>query len=114
MGPDQNFLTRVEWDQIFVAQVGSDKPSLVWVWKISPKNPKFFNFCPSGQKEYHQVGSKSTWVKGTCLLWAKSMLRLGSSLLWLDPTGKVSHSLNKNYTIVTCTYNILELFNKKW
>jgi len=36
MGLGENFLT----------QVRPDQPSLVWVWKISPKNPKFFNLFP--------------------------------------------------------------------
>jgi len=49
MGPGQNFLTWVGSDQIFVARVGSGQPSLVW--KISPKNVKFINFCPSGQNK---------------------------------------------------------------
>jgi len=31
-------------DQIFVARVRSGQPSLVWVWKISPNNPKFSIF----------------------------------------------------------------------
>jgi len=31
--------------QFFVARVRSGQPSLVWVWKISPKNHKIFNFC---------------------------------------------------------------------
>jgi len=41
--PVQNFLT----------MVGSGQLSLVWVWvwKISPKNPKFFNFFPIGSKK---------------------------------------------------------------
>jgi len=29
------------------------------------------------------------------------------------PTGKVSHSVGKNYTIVIFVYNIIELFNEK-
>jgi len=36
--------------------VGSGQPSLVW--KISPKNPNFFNFFHSGQKKSLRVGSK--------------------------------------------------------
>jgi len=56
MGPGQKILTRV----------GSGQPSIVgvWVWKISPKNVKFFNFFTSGQKKLLWVGSKSTQVKG--------------------------------------------------
>jgi len=62
--------------------VGSGQPSmiLVLVWKISPKNVKFFNFSPSDQKKSLRVGSKSTWVKGgsaSYLLWVKSKLGLG-------------------------------------
>jgi len=40
MGPGQKFLTRI----------GSGQPIMVWVriWKISPKNVKFFNFFPFG------------------------------------------------------------------
>jgi len=50
MGPGQNFFTFV----------GSGQPTLVWVWiwKISPKNPKFFNFCPSGQKNIFGSGER--------------------------------------------------------
>jgi len=45
MGPGQKFLTRVGSGQFFVPQVGSGQPFMVWVriWKISPKNVKFFN-----------------------------------------------------------------------
>jgi len=43
MDPGQKFLTRV----------GSGQPFMVWVriWKISPKNVKFFNFLPFGSKK---------------------------------------------------------------
>jgi len=34
--------------QNFVAQAGLGQPSLVWVWKFSPKNFKFFNFLLFG------------------------------------------------------------------
>jgi len=38
--------------RVKVLLLGSGQPSLVcvWVWKFSPKNPNFFNFCPTGQK----------------------------------------------------------------
>jgi len=36
----------------------SGRVSHSWVWKISPKNPKFFNFFPTGQKKI-----SSGWVK---------------------------------------------------
>jgi len=65
MGPGQKFLL-----------LGLDQPSLVWVWKIFPKNPKFFNFVLFGSKKYHRVGAKSFWVKASYLLWVKSMLGL--------------------------------------
>jgi len=32
----------------------------------------------------------------------------------VDRTGKLAHSLGKNYTTVVCTYSIIETFNKKW
>jgi len=35
----------------------------VWIWKISPKNVKIFNFFPFGSKKSLRVGSKSTQVK---------------------------------------------------
>jgi len=52
----------------------------VWIWKFAPKNVKFFNFFPSGQKKSLRVWSKSTWLKGksaTYLLWVKSKLGSG-------------------------------------
>jgi len=45
---------------IFDPRLG--QPSMVWVWKIFPKNPKFSIFFPSGQKKSLWVWSKSTWV----------------------------------------------------
>jgi len=60
--------------------MGLVQPSLVWVWKISPKIHKFFNFFPSVQKKSQRVGSKSTWVKAgsaSYLLWVKGMLWSG-------------------------------------
>jgi len=52
--------------QQFLTRVASVQPFMVWVWiwKISPKNFKFFNFFPSGQKKSLWVGSESTRVKG--------------------------------------------------
>jgi len=60
--------------------VGSGQTSLVWDWKIYPKNPKNFKLFPSGQNKSHWVGSKSTRVKDwsvSYLLRAKSILGLG-------------------------------------
>jgi len=70
IGPGQKFLLR------------SGQPSLVWVWvwKISPKYQKNFNFFPSGQKKSNWVGSKSNQVKAgsaSFLLRVKSMLSSG-------------------------------------
>jgi len=45
MDPGQKFL-----GQFFVTRVSLGQPSLVWVWKISPKNIKFFNFFAFGSK----------------------------------------------------------------
>jgi len=44
MGPGQKFLPRSGWVNFLLLRLG--QPSLVVVWKISPKNPKFFNFFP--------------------------------------------------------------------
>jgi len=54
--------------------------SLILVWKISPKNTKFFKFFPSDQKKSLWAGSKSTQVidrSTPFLLRIKSMLGLG-------------------------------------
>jgi len=61
--------------QFFVARVGN-----LWVWKISPKNPKKFNLFSSGHKKSRRFGSKSTRVKdrlASYLLRVKSMLGSG-------------------------------------
>jgi len=63
-GSGSKFLARV--GSIFSGSgwVRSVQPSMVWVWiwKISPKNVKLFNFFPSGQKKSPRVRSKSTRV----------------------------------------------------
>jgi len=67
----------LESGQFFHAQVSSDR---VWVRKISPKNPKKFNFLLFGSKKSHCVRSKNTWVKdgsASYLLRVKSMVGLG-------------------------------------
>jgi len=79
MSLGQKFLTLVRSGQFIVARVGSGQPFIVWVWiwKISPKNVKFF---PSGRKKSLRVGSKSTRVKGgsaSYLLRVKSKLESG-------------------------------------
>jgi len=65
---------------IFVAWIRLGQPILVWVWvwKISPKNHKFF--FPSDQNKSLWVRSKSTRVKdrpASYLLQVKSMLISG-------------------------------------
>jgi len=50
MGPGQKLLTRVRSGQYFVARIVSGQPSMVWVWKISPKNVKFLILFPFGSK----------------------------------------------------------------
>jgi len=59
--------------------LGSGQPFMVWVriWKISPKNIKFFNFFPSGQKKFLPVMSESTRVKAGL---ASYLLRVKSKL----------------------------------
>jgi len=60
MGAGQNFFTWV--GSIFVARIGSGQR--VWIWKISPKNVKFFNFFP------FWVGSKVPGSKAGQLLFS--------------------------------------------
>jgi len=49
---------------------------MVWVWKISPKNPKFLIFFPSGQKNLIGLGQKVPWSKTgqpiVCSEWTNS------------------------------------------
>jgi len=64
--------------QYFIAQVRLGQPYLVWVWKILPKNLKFFNFCPSDKKS-HRVGSKIRrpliyCASKVCLGWVRAHL----------------------------------------
>jgi len=59
-GDGQHFAKFVHLELSF----GSNLFLLDGVWKISPKNPKCFNFFPSGQKRSQWVGSKCTRVKG--------------------------------------------------
>jgi len=47
---------RVGSGQFFVARVGPGQPFMVWVWKIFPKNVKFFNFFPFGSKYLFGLG----------------------------------------------------------
>jgi len=99
MGTGQKFLTWVGSGQFFVARVGSGQPFMVWarIWKISPKNVKFFNFFPSGKKKSLRVGSESTRVRAgsaSYLLRVKSKLGLGQVGSGQGPSlalGKVSN-----------------------
>jgi len=67
----------------------SQPPHLVW--KISPKNPKFFFFSIRVQKKSHQVESKNTWVKdgsASYFVWVKSMfgsVRVRAITWWFLP-----------------------------
>jgi len=73
MGLGKKCLT--ELGHFFIAWV-----SHLWVWNISPKNPKFFNFFPLVTKKSHRVMSKSTQIKdgsASYLLWVQSKLRMG-------------------------------------
>jgi len=59
------------------------QPSMVWVWvwKISPKKVKFFNFFPSGQKNLFGLGQNVPRTKAgwPLLLRVKSKLRVGQA-----------------------------------
>jgi len=68
-----------------LTRVGSGQPSLVWAWKISPKNPKNFKFLFAlGQKKSHWVGSKSTRVKGGSVSYLLQVKSHGTSLDRID------------------------------
>jgi len=85
-----------------VARVGSGQPFMVWVWKISPKNVKFFHFFPSAQKKSLRVGSKSTQVKGgstSYLLRVKSKHGSGLVRAHLYLNIKILQSKPKRYQI---------------
>jgi len=69
MGPGQKFLTRVRLGQPFMVWV--------WIWKISPKNVKFFNFFPLGSKKISSGRVRSTRVEGEL---ASYLLRVKSKL----------------------------------
>jgi len=43
--------------------LGWGQPSLVWVWKVSPRNPKFFHFFLLGKKNFFWTGKKVPWSK---------------------------------------------------
>jgi len=80
MGPGQNFLTPVGTGQFFVARVGPGQPFMVWVWiwKISTKNVKFFNFFPFGSKNIFGSGQKVPKSKaGWPLIYCESKVSLG-------------------------------------
>jgi len=63
MGPAQNLLTWVGSIFCCLGQVGLGQPSLVWVWKISPKTNKFFNFLPFESKKQFGSGQKVSGSK---------------------------------------------------
>jgi len=88
MGPDQNFLTRVRLGQPFMVWV--------WLWKISPKNIKFFNFFLFGSKKYLRVRSEIRVEGGLAsyLLRVKSKLKSGrvrAHLYPIPPLNKISN-----------------------
>jgi len=62
MSMGQNFLTRVGSIFCGSGRVRLGQPFMVWVriWKISPKNVKFFIFSPSDLKRLLWVGSEKT------------------------------------------------------
>jgi len=114
IGFESKTFDRVGSCQFFVARVRSDQPFLVLVWKISPKNHKFFNFFPSVKKNPHWVGSKSARVKdgsASYLLRVKSML--GSRHIF----SLIAKALAKNkkllfHVFMTTKKNVIK--NKDW
>jgi len=70
MGSGQKSLTQVRSDQFFVTH------GWVWVWKISPKNVKFFNVFPSGQKN-----SSGQVKKYSNQRWVSALIYCGSKVI---------------------------------
>jgi len=71
--------------QFFNALVGSGQPSLVWVWiwKISPKNVKFFNFFPLDPKNLFGSGQRRVSLLFTAgQKYAQVRLGQGPSLMY--------------------------------
>jgi len=63
----------------------------VWIWKISPKNVKLFNFFPSGQKNLFGLGHKVPGLKaGQPLIYCGSKVSSGklpkSESAYIAPT----------------------------
>jgi len=78
-GSGSKFFELGQVGSIIAGRVRLGQPFMVWVWiwKISSKNVKFFNFFPFGLKKFLRVGSKSTGVKGGT---ASYLLRVKSKL----------------------------------
>jgi len=70
-----------------------------WVWKISPKNPKFFNFFLFGSKSI--PGSKTGLA--LYLLRVKSMLRSGQGLSLVTIFVRVGFIITKRFLILVET-----------
>jgi len=81
--------------------MGPGQPFMVWVWiwKISPKNVKFFNFFPFRSKKISS-GRVKKYESASYLLWVKSKLgsgRVGSGsisgflfILWFTISSNMS------------------------
>jgi len=74
-GSQSKFLTQVELGKPFLVRV--------WVWKISPKNHKFFNFFTFGLKKSLQVSQKVPGsIAGRPLIYAgQKYAQVGSVLI---------------------------------
>jgi len=90
---------------------GSVQSSLVWVWKIPPKNPKNFNFFLFGSKKSLWVWSKSARIKdgsASYLLQVKSMLGLGQGPPLIH--SHVYNGLNRSPRDLGCFHGLGNLF----
>jgi len=61
----------------YTGQVGLGQPSLVWVWKVSPKNLKFLIFFPLDQKNIIRLGQKVPGSKA-----GHPLIYCGSKVCW--------------------------------
>jgi len=78
IGLGKFLVARIELGQFLVARVESAIYGLGWIWKISPKNAKLFNFFPLYKKNLFGLGQKVPGLKaGWPLIYCRSKVCSG-------------------------------------